>query len=491
MSTDTTDRLGIKSSLEGIQKAVQSASESDQLDDRQLGLTVGNGLKPPYPPGRLASLQELNGTHAVAVEKKAKREVGFGFEIVAHPRADDPSESERETVEDFWFGRETTWKTGPRGTPAASPTEVKEKARQDYHGIGWLALEIMYNGYADTPGGVAYLPAKSVRVKKKIEAGEFVDGQVAGHGYVQKRNGRTRYFAEAGARQATDENGQSDPTFVDRETGEVYDSMEALRAAGGEPANELLFIRNPHPNTLYYGLPTWVSEIQTMVADQAARRYNRKRVENDMMLDYVVIVEGGTLTEDSREDVREHINGLRNSDDPGAWILEAEDLADNGIDVDGDVTIRVEPMAAPGTNDMDWVQFRELNERDIAKAHNVPLQALNRHDATNANTDAALREFTKEQIEPEQERFAERLYRIIHQRILDVSDWTINYETRGAEDEARQANILATELNAGGQSLTINEVRDRLGAESIDELEGVLVGDAFDAQVQLPRELVE
>jgi len=481
MSDDTAEGgVPIQSSLEGVQKAAATAEASDQLDDRQLGLTVGNGLSPPYPPGRLAALQELNGTHAVAVEKRSKREVGFGFRLSPHPRADEPSDDEKERVENFWRGRDSTWMLGPKGTPGATPVEVLEKGRQDYHGIGWAALEITYNGFADEPGGLSYLPAKTVRVKKKIEDGSFIDEQVAGHGYVQKRDGRTRYFAEAGARHAEDVDGNPDLTYVDRETGETYDSREAMRNAGAKPANELLFIPNPHPNTLYYGIPTWVSEIQTMVADQEARRYNRKRLENDMMLDYVVIVEGGTLSESSREDVREHINGLRESDDPGAWILEADDLVESGIDVESDVTIRVEPMSQPGNTDMDWETFRDANEEDIAQAHSTPLQVLGKHDATNSNSEAAIREYTQEVIEPEQERFAERLYRIIHQQILGVDDYTIGFVTKGADSVKRDAEVLRSVMRAGGGALELNEVRELINEvvdrdiDSIDELDGEL-----------------
>ena len=285
----STDDSAIKSSLIGLQKATDVASQ--QLDERSIGITVGSGLSPPYPPDKLAALQELNGTHAVAIAKKAQREVGYGFDLVEHERADDASDEEHETVRDFWRGRETTWKLGPKGTPAATPTEIFEKARQDYYGVGWLAIEVLYAGYDDEPAGLAYLPAKTVRVKKALDADR--DERIAGHGYVQKRDGKTRFFAEAGDRQATDIDENPDPTFVDKESGEVFDSADALQNAGGEPANELLFVPNPHPNALYYGIPTWISEIQTMVADQEARRFNRERLANDMILDYVVIVEGG------------------------------------------------------------------------------------------------------------------------------------------------------------------------------------------------------
>lgn len=475
-NANVSDAVG--STLVKMQKAADSADSTDQLDHRTAGVTVGNGIQPPYDPSVLAGFQELNGTHAIAIEKKAQREVSFGFNIVPHPRADDPSEEEREIIEEFWHGRSTKWKTGPKGTPAATPTEVLEKGRKDYHGIGWKALEIMYAGYDDDPVGMAYLPAKTVRVKEATDIGE--DERVAGHGYAQKLDGQTVYYAEAGDRHHEDINGNPDPTFVDKEAGDVYDSREALESAGGTPANELLFVPNLHAQTLYYGMPAWISEVQTMIADQEARRFNRKRVENDLMLDYVVIVEGGTLTEDARGEVREHIDGLRKGDDPGAWILDAEELTESPNEMlsEGDAsgtTIRVEPMAQFGNEDMSFERFREMNEKDIAKVHEVPLQLLGRHNATNSNSEEAIREFTQEVIKPAQDRFAERLYRVIHQQILGVSDWTIEFVTKGGTDEQRQTEIAAQTVKAVGSAMTVNQALGLFGMEPRDDTIGEML----------------
>jgi len=469
MSDDDTST--VKSSLVGMQKAAGSAS-SDQLDERSIGITVGQGIATPYPTHQLAGLQELNGTHAVCVEIKSKREVGYGFEIVPHENVDpeDASEDERDRAENFWRSRETLWKLGPKGTARGTPTEMHEKARQDYHGIGWAALEIIYAEFDDEPAGMSYLPAKTVRVKKQRDGDGFIDEQIAGHGYVQKRNGQTRYFAEAGDRQNTDLNDNPDPRYVDRETGEVYNDIETMRNEGAKPANELLFIPNPHPNTLYYGLPTWISEIQTMVADQEARRFNRERLENNLILDYLIIVEGGELSEESRKEVREHIEGLRDGDGPGALILEADDLVDKGIGVeDQNVKIRVEPAAHYGDEDMSFANYREMNEKDIAKVHHVPLQILGNHDATNANTEEAIREFTEETIAPEQERYAERLYRVIHQQILDVHDWTVDFVTKGARNERERAEIGKMTADSVKEVLTVNQALELFGLEPRDD----------------------
>ena len=114
------------------QDVLTKMAESTQLGERATGHTIGGGIKPPYVPSTLASLQENNGTHAICIGKKAQRVAGFGFEIVPHPRADDPSEEERERAEDFWFGRDSTWKIGPSGTSQATPTEIFELSERDY-----------------------------------------------------------------------------------------------------------------------------------------------------------------------------------------------------------------------------------------------------------------------------------------------------------------------------------------------------------------------
>lgn len=458
-----TGHVSVAASTIGVEKALDRVAETTQLDERNVGITIGNGITPPYPPERLAALMELNGTHAVAVKKKAQREVGFGFSVVPHDRADDPSDGEKEVAEDFWFGRDSIWKIGPKGTPTTSPVEVFEQARQDYHGIGWLAIELLYTA-DDRLAGLAHLPARTVRVRKNTDDGE----RTAGHGYVQKLDGKTRYFAEAGDRHRTDVNGNDDPIYVDVENGDV------TRDRPDNPANEVLFIPNPHPNALYYGIPAWVSEIETMVGDHEARRFNREFFEWDAMGQYFVIVEGGTLTEDSRSDVRELIKGLRDNDGRRVAVLEAEELVDKGIiEPDGSAVapkIKIEQVQTHSEEDQAFTEYRKRNEHDIAKVHEMPPQLIGvMEDSNRANIKEAVRDFTKEVIEPRQQRFAGRLYRIIHQDILGVEDWTVAFETKGAENEREEAEIASIIVETLESGMIVREAREQFGLEGQPE----------------------
>ncbi|WP_199058220.1 phage portal protein [Halorubrum sp. C191] len=388
-----------------------------------------------------------------------------------HPEAEDPSEDEKEVLQEFWHGRESIWKTGPQGTPASTPTEVFEVSRRDWHGVGWQAIEVMYSA-DDQPVGLAAVPAEEIRVRKGSSSPVSV-----GHGYVQEDDGLTVYYGEAGDRgQRVQMESDESPTYVDRKTGETAEDPNDLK---NEPANELLFIPNQHPLTKYYGIPDWVAEVETMMADQSAKEFNRRFFDYDAMPQYAVIVEDGRLTEQSRKSLRELVDRLRKSEDRRMVVLEAEELADYDIDTadGGTPKIRIEPLSSQGEEDMAFTEFRRMNEHDIAKVHEVPHVLINRLESSNkANSRQQIRDFTEEVIKPQQKRFAERIYRVIHQEVLGVDDWTIEFHTKGT-DQLTEAELAQTRIAASNGSMYVNEAREELGLEPKDELEGLLLAE--------------
>ena len=449
---------------------LKKAQESTQLEERRIRARAGLGLKPPYNPDRLAGFLELNETHAAAARKKARYEVGFGFDIIPHEdvNADAASDEERDLVEDFWHGTDSRWQTGPKqSAEPTTPVEVLELARQDYHAIGWAAIEILVNAEGE-PVGLAHVPANTVRVRKPPGTRDGRDGRdhdapsddLAARGYIQVRQGRRRYFGEAGDRY------RDDPVFVDKDDGDIVEgSAESL---SNDPANELIFVRNPSPLTLHYGIPDWISSLRTITADEAAKDYNRQFFDNDTIPRMVVKVTGGELSETSRRDLRQMIHGLR-EESHRTVVLEVEKF-ETGLD--DDVEIELEPISQGLTEDMEFEAFREKNEHDIAKAHEVPPNKINDlGDSNRSNTESQDRQFALEVIQPEQIKFAERLYRIIHQQALDVTDWTLKFELRGAEQPEREAKLAEQRVRAmrlAGVG-TVNEAREELELEPLDD----------------------
>jgi PBSX family phage portal protein len=490
MSEDTADGGEVSLSISTLGNnagAMEKAAETTQLDERRIATDVGRGIVPPYNPETLAAFQELNETHQACLRKKARYEVGYGFDITPHPSAGEPDEDGEayRAVEEFWRGSDSRWQIGPEGTATSTPEEVLELSRLDYHGIGWAALEILVEGDG-TPVGLAHVPATTVRVRKtttttETEDGEEVEEIESGHGYVQIRQGRRRYFGEAGDRYG------DDSTFVDKETGDVASSADALPNG---PANELIFVPNPTPLSLYYGIPDWVAAMRTMAADQSAQEWNHDIFDNLGIPHYAVKVYGGTLTEDSKDELRDLQQNLKGERYRTA-ILEVEGFefeTDNPLQEGdpSDVEIEFEPLGATDSNDMEFQAFRERNEHEIAKVHEVPPILINVTDTSNrSNSKAQVQEFAQDVIAPEQAKFEARLYKILHQTALGVDDWTIDFELRGGDNPKQEAQMTERRVRSYRLSgvATVNQTLEELGLPTRDDDVGEMTLAEYEAEV--------
>ncbi len=499
MSDTTTDgdeeQLAV--SVEGVggDGVLAKVDSSTQLPDRRIR-TRGHGIRPPYNPDRLASFLELNETHAAAVRKKARYEVGFGFDLVPADGVDpdDASDLEYAVANEFWRGSDSQWLTGPQqNAEPSTPEEVKELARQDHHSIGWECLEVLTNAEGK-PVGLAHVPANTIRVRKPQsqfdqprhpEEGRFVGGDIAefaSRGYVQIRDGRRRYFGQFGdryrGRKPSIKGGEDDPTvtytddpdddreplFVDPESGDIAvgDSSELENG----PANELIFIRNPSPIEQDYGIPDWVSAIRTISADEAAKDYNRDFFDNDTVPRFVIKVTGGELKEESRRDLRQMLDGLR-AESHRALILETKKFSDQ---LDEDVDIELEPLGQGISEEMDFREFREKNEHEIAKVHEVPPIKIGVTDSANySNSSQQDKDFALEVIQPEQHKFAQRLYATIHQTALGVDDWTLEYELRGADQPAEDAKVARRKIQAVRGAIPVNRALEMIGEDPLPD----------------------
>ncbi|QRY26369.1 MULTISPECIES: phage portal protein [Halobacterium] len=512
-STDDGTAATIRVESVSDKPSLSKSETSTQLANRRIR-TLGVGVKPPYNPDRLASFLELNETLATGIRKKSRYEVGYGFDIVPHPYvgAEDADETERDVIRDFWRGPESTWQTSAnRAAEPATPEEVKELARQDYHLVGWLALEVLTNNEGK-PVGLAHVPARTIRVRRPQgaighdqpqhpEDGRFVDGDVAefaSRGYVQVRNGRRRYFGEFGDRYrgleptyidngddpptvtySTTDDDDKEPVFVDRETGDV--ALASADALENQAANELIFIKNPNPLEDDYGVPDWVSAIRTISADEAAKDYNREFFQNDTIPRFVIKVTGGELTEKSRNDLEAMLDGLR-EESHRAVILEVEKFQQQ---IDDDVEIELEPLGQGISEEMDFRQFREKNEHEIAKVLEMPPIKIGVTDTSNrSNSGQQDKDFALEVIQPEQHKFAQRLYATLHQTAFGVDDWTLEYELRGADQPKQEAQMAEQRVRAmrlAGVG-TVDEAREELGLEPLGDPYGTMTLQEFEEE---------
>lgn len=457
--------------LEANQDESTPAEDLEKATDTQQAHTEFHAgppdwYKPPYPPDQLARLLQRSETHSACVQAKSQGVAGHGFDLVPHPSADaeDGEPPGYDAVNDFWNAPESTFQLGPDQQPA-TPTGVLEHAWDDYESIGWLALEVLSNTQTGEPTGLAHIPAHTIRARKDAP------------GFVQLDEAflPVRYFGAAGGRYGDDK------TFVDSETGTAASTTGGVETV----ANELIVIRNYSAIAPHYGIPDVVPALQTIAGDVAARQYNSKFFENDGVPRFAVIVEGGELTDQAWDDLRETFKNMSVEDNAHRGVLlEAVSTTVTEYGEAEDVNIRIEPLTVGVEEDASFVEYREANEHDILQAHDVPGVVVQRTgDVNYSNAREQRVEFAQNTLRPKQETLAARLYAVIHVQGLDVPGWTIGFELHGGENEQREADVAQTRVEASMGSITVNEARDELGYGPMEGAEGeMLLATVMNAQ---------
>lgn len=439
-----------------ITKSVtEKSAETQQLQEERVAETRGGARRPPFNPVKMAELLEHNETHAKCVHAKSRYVAGFGINIIPHPEADDPDPDgeQYERVWDFWFGDDSNWQVGPMKSERATATDVLQTAWTDYEAIGWLSIEILTQTDG-TPTGLAYVPAHTVR-KRKDE-----------RGFVQLLEDKERYFGVAGDRYPSEDEGNSDRVFVDAENGNVGNSVS-------NPANELIFKRNHSPLYPHYGAPDIIPAVKTIRGDVAAQEYNIDFFEHDGVPRMAIIVKGAELTEKGREEMRSLIEDNQEDNHRTAFI-ETEKIVQNddylnladGADR-SDVEIRIESLTVGIDEDASFLEFRDRNEHDILKVHDVPpvIAGVVKSGAFSTDAQEQRKEFAEETIQPKQHDYAETIYELVHKQGLDAPDWTIEFELAKPDTKLRDIEIAGQRIQAAQGLITVNELREELGWE--------------------------
>ncbi len=216
-----------------------------------------------------------------------------------------------------------------------------------------------------------------------------------------------------------------------------------------------------------YGVPDWISATRTISADEAAKDYNADFFGNDTIPRFAIKVTGGELTEESKRDLRQMLNGLR-EESHRTVILEVDKFA-NQLD-DDDIEIELQPLGQGISEEMSFEAFREKNEAEIAKVLEIPpIKIGNTGTSNRSNSEQQDRDFALEVIQPEQHKFAQRLYQTIHQRALGVTDWTLEYELRGADQPKQDAEVARRKIQAVNGAIPVNRALEMIGEEPLPD----------------------
>ena len=316
-------------------------SESKQLSKDKFSKTDYEkwGLvKPLYAPLTMAKLLELNTYHMRACRTKAEDVAGNGWKLI--PLVDNPSDEQKEDIENFIKGQNTPLE------------ETIKKLQLDKELVGYFSMEVAreFNAFDGKVNMVKHIPAHTVRIHEK------------GNKYCQYRNNNKVWFRDFDYKKD-----------VEKENGKEVKPKSLTKDTRG---NEIIWNVNYTPRSWFYGIPDITPAIGAITGDISRRDYNIAFFNNYGVPAYLVSISGdfdpGDIDpETGKTKLVEQIEKKFKEVIKNPQSIMILTIPRNQGSIGGEITIKVEPLSTD-IKEASFRLYRVDNRNEIITAHAVP-----------------------------------------------------------------------------------------------------------------------
>lgn len=254
--------------------------------------------------------------------------------------------------------------------------------------------------------------------------------------YRQDIGGKTVFFKEFG-----------DPRIMDRRDGEYLKEGESLDLE--YQANEIMeFAIGTEP----YGEVRWIGQILGVDGSRRAETLNNNYFTNGRHTPLMIMIEGGTLTDESFEKLQQYINDIKGEAGQHAFLLLETEASDGRTDFDQQEKpkITVKDLASVLQKDELFQGYLDNNRRKVQSAFQLPDLYVGYTTDFNRATAQTAQEVTEQQVfQPERKSLAWA----INNRLLNeyqfkyCEAYFLEPDISNPDD---QQKILAIANNAGG-----------------------------------------
>lgn len=394
-----------------VSEPPKSQQKSDSFAYDRMGCEA-----PPYDLAALSRAYEEDPDVYLCCNAIAAKACGAGWELTGEGGAEDAR---------------VFFESGSRERPLI---ETLRLAFLDLNLLGSAYIEVARDG-RDRPAAMWWVPAREMRARRE------------GDGFCQ-RTGADRYTL------FNPYTPRPEDRAAMRATGAWH------KAEGGGWANEIIALRLPNPNSRFYGLPPAYVAAKDILADAAVKDSNIAFFRNGMMPDYVLAVQGGTLSDGTLEEIRAFLRDSHQGADRhhGMIILEALPALHGEK-----VSLELIPMQQ-ATREMPFLAYRRFAIENKVRAFRVPLSKAGINQAGRLG-DASGREetetFKAEVVEPQQ-TMVEHVFNGLLHHDFGAPDVAFRFKDLDLRDTARLAET-AARLVGGQPVLSVDEARAMLG----------------------------
>lgn len=236
----------------------------------------------------------------------------------------------------------------------------------------------------DTPSMRMTKPLEPYQTAEFFYKGRVETRQKKYKKYRQQVNGHTVYFKEFG-----------DKRIMDNRTGEYVEQLDIQYQA-----NEI--IEFPI-GTMPYGEVRWIGQILSVDGARKAEFLNNNYFENGRHTPLMIMVKGGTLSEESVQKLQGYMDGIKGEAGQHAFIVLEIEAADNTAGFEeSKVDIEVKDLAAILQKDELFQNYIDNNRRKAQSAFLLPdLYVGYTTDFNRATAQTAMEVTEKQVFQPE------------------------------------------------------------------------------------------
>jgi PBSX family phage portal protein len=475
----------------GVDDAASRSAEESAFTD-------AGALEPPYDPAVLCQVFEHSNSLRPNVDAYCTNIDGFGHRF--EPVIDFDSEDAPRKVGDC-LRVERAWQaeqgTLPDGA-AVDPTddEVQAAVKQ----LGRLAraerarleaffdsctfdesfialrrrtrldLEVTGNAYWEvlrTAAGqlarFVHVPSHTMRLMpldaEPVEVAERVRASPISYDRITVRRRLRRYVQVFGTTRVFFKS-FDDPRIVSRKTGQVFASVEHLRAAdpNDAPATEIHHFAVPSPHSPY-GVPRWIGALLSVLGSREMEEVNFLYFTNKSVPPLALLVSGGRLSESSvprlTTFIEENLKGKKGFHK----ILVVE--ADGAGTGETKAKIDLVPLTQAQQHDQLFGTYDQANIDKVGAAFRIPrILRGDSRDMNRATAETSLRLSEEQVFQPERDEFDHMVNRVVLGE-LGVRFWKFRSNAPLTRDPERMTEMVERLTRVG--VLTPEEARSLAG----------------------------
>lgn len=404
-------------------------------------------IQPIYSFNRLYAVYEEADTLQSCVEAMQQNIDGFGYRLNflgkdVTKRSSKEAQAEYIKAKNFFdsANEKESW------------TTIRKRMREDLEVLGNGSFEIIRDRKRRI-SLVYYMPFRYVRLTPLDRDPITVvvkiprDGKVL-NVRVQKRfrrfaqlnqfENRVRWFKEFG-----------DPRIMDAKTGDYKNKASDCDMV----ASEIMHFKLPFGGAIY-GLPRWIGTMVDVLGRRQASFVNYDLFENQGIPPMAIMVSGGTLTDDSVDELEMMIRGMRGAEKWNRIALLESNPETVGIEEKGTAKIEIKNLSEFRKEDQMFDRYLKTTEQTIRHRFRLPPLYTGATETFTHATAKSARSVAEEQVfVPERSSFDEPVNNQIVQQELGITMWaysSLGPKIVGPEEVSKGVETFA---KAGGFSV--------------------------------------